>query len=95
MQEIITNHVSIEYGILVLLLCVSTICLSIKIYKKEMILKGAFLSILIVSFFSLIVTINEKSDLDDLTVYLSSMGFGVILLLVISIFTSWDEESNI
>ena len=95
MQEIITNYMSVEYGFLVLLLCVSTICLSIKIYNKVMVFKGVFLTILTISFFSLIITIEKKSELDDLTVYLSSMGLGVLFLIIISVFTSWDEDSKI
>ena len=95
MQEILANHISIEYGILFFLLSISTICLSIKIYNKKMVLKGAFLTVLTISFFSLIVLINEKTDLDNFTVYLSSMGIGAIFLIVLALFTSWDEESTI
>lgn len=95
MQEIIINNMSIQYGVLIFLLSISTVCLSIKIYKNKMVLKGAFLSFLIVSFFSLIVTIERKTELNDLTVYLSSMGIGVIILITMAVFTSWDEESKV
>jgi putative effector of murein hydrolase len=94
MQEIFTNHLCIEYGFVVLLLSISTICLSIKIYNKEMILKGVFLTILSISFFAIIINIEQKENLDNFTTYLSSMGFGVLFLIILALFTSWDEDES-
>jgi len=80
-----------QSGISLLLLSLITIFLMMKLFEKEIIFKSILFIILLGSFFTLLGKI--KTD-DLIVVYSTSLELGLVLLLAVSAFISWDEEGE-
>jgi len=80
-----------QSGISLMLLSLITIFLMMKLFEKKLIFKSILISILLGSFFIFITNIKP---VDSITFYSTSLELGLIFLLIISIFISWDEEGE-
>ncbi|MCK4975259.1 MAG: hypothetical protein KAR81_08390 [Sulfurimonas sp.] len=78
-------------GIILSILSLITVFLMIKLIEKEIIFKGMFLLILTFVFFALI---KRVEILNEVTAYVSSLIVGILLLLAMAVFTSWDEDNE-
>lgn len=83
--------IDIQSGVLLLLSTLITIYLAIKLFEKNIILKTFFFLILVSSFFKLVSTLESDNDL---TVYLTSTGLGIFILIIMASLTKWDDENN-
>ena len=80
-----------QSGISLMLLSLITIFLMMKLFEKKLIFKSILISILLGSFF---IFITKIKPVDSITFYSTSLELGLIFLLIISIFISWDEEGE-
>ena len=80
-----------QSGISILLLSLITIFLMMKLFEKELILKSMLFIILLGSFFLVVTNINTNNSI---IVYSTSLELGLVLLVIVSIFISWDEEGE-
>lgn len=78
-------------GISILVLSLGVVFLMMKLIEKEIIFKSFLLFLLFVSFF---VFIRNLEIINEVTFYLSSLSLGILFLLVMSAFISWDEDSE-
>ena len=82
--------VDIFSGIIILVLSISTLFLMMKVIEKEIIFKWMLVLLLIFSFFTLLFKVEI---VDDIAVYTTSVELGVLILLLTTLFISWDEDS--
>lgn len=82
--------VDIFSGIIILVLSISTLFLIMKVIEKEIIFKWILVLLLIFSFFTLLFKVEI---VDDIAVYTTSVELGVLILLLTTLFISWDEDS--
>ncbi len=83
-------NVDIQAGIILLILSIGTMYLLMQVIEKEIIFKWMLISILIVSFFTIL---DKVKIIDSIAAYTASVEIGVTLLLIITFFISWDEDS--
>ena len=83
--------VDIISGIILFILSLITDFLMIKLIEKKIIFKGMLLLILTFVFFALIKRVEV---LNEVTAYISSLIVGILLLLAMAVFTSWDEDNE-
>ncbi|MCK4737138.1 MAG: hypothetical protein KAT10_01155 [Sulfurimonas sp.] len=83
--------VDIISGIILFILSLITVFLMIKLIEKKIIFKGMLLLILTFVFFALIKRVEV---LNEVTAYISSLIVGILLLLAMAVFTSWDEDNE-
>jgi len=89
-KELMPN-VDIVSGVFLFTLLLGVIFLIMKLIEKEIIFKVIFLFILIFVFFGLL---KRVEILNEITAYTSSLVVGILLLLTMAGFTSWDEEGE-
>ncbi len=82
--------VDIQSGIILLILSIGTLYLITQVIEKEIIFKWMFILLLLVSFFTILFKIEI---IDSIATYTTSVELGVIILLVLTFFISWDEDS--
>lgn len=83
-------NVDIQSGIIILILSIGTLYLIMQIIEKKIIFKWIFILLLTFSFFTLLFKIEISNDI---TVYTTSVELGVLILILITFFISWDEDS--
>ena len=83
--------IDIQTGVILLLSTLATIYLAIKLVEKEIVLKTFFLLLLIFSFFKLVLSLESH---DDLTVYLTSTGFGIFILIIMASSMKFEDDSS-
>ena len=77
--------IDIVSGIILFALSMCVVCLMMRIVEKELIFKGIFLFILSFIFYAIIKRVEV---VNEVTVYVSSLAVGVLLLITMAAFTS-------
>jgi len=83
--------IDIVSGILLFALSMCVVCLMMRIVEKEIIFKGILLFLLTFIFY---IIIKRVEIVNEVTVYISSLIVGILLLLTMAAFTSWDDDSE-
>ncbi|MCF6340697.1 MAG: hypothetical protein L3J10_08130 [Sulfurimonas sp.] len=84
-------NIDIVSGIILFVLSLCIVCLMMRIIEKEIILKGMLLFTLTFVFYAII---KRVEIINEVTVYISSLVVGILLLLTMAAFTSWDDDSE-
>lgn len=83
--------IDIVSGILLFALSMCVVCLMMRIVEKEIIFKGILLFLLTFIFY---IIIKRVEIVNEVTVYISSLIVGILLLLTMAAFTSWDDDNE-
>lgn len=83
--------IDIVSGIILFILSMCVVCLMMRIVEKEIIFKGMLLFLLTFIFYAII---KRVEIVNEVTVYISSLIVGVVLLITMAAFTSWDDDSE-
>jgi len=83
--------IDIVSGIILFILSMCVVCLMMRIVEKEIIFKGMLLFLLTFIFYAII---KRVEIVNEVTVYISSLIVGVVLLIAMAAFTSWDDDSE-